>query len=81
MSLQQENRLKQMGATVRNSRIYINRLKMSDEREKNMRAMVGKMSIEQLSDMVSFYRRMGQMCSEVLEGKIKERMIQEVSQL
>lgn len=81
LSLQQENRLKQMGATVRNSRVYINRLKTSDEREKNMRAIVGKMSIERLSDMVSFYRRMGQMCSEVLEWKIKERMMQEVSLL
>ncbi|XP_073059409.1 putative glutamine amidotransferase GAT1_2.1 [Primulina eburnea] len=81
LSLQQENRLKQMGATVRNSRVYINRLKMSDEREKNTRAMIAKMSIEQLSDMASFYRRMGQACSELLECKVKEMMMQEVSQL
>ncbi|KZV55755.1 hypothetical protein F511_21251 [Dorcoceras hygrometricum] len=79
LSLQQENRLKQMGATVRNSRVYINRLKMSNEREKNTREMVGKLSIEQLSDMVSFYRKMAQMCSEVLEWKIKELMVQEMS--
>ncbi|KAI3453058.1 hypothetical protein Pfo_009721 [Paulownia fortunei] len=70
LSLQQENRLKQMGATVRNASVYINRLKMNDEREKAARAIIGKMSIEQLSDMASFYHKMGQMCTEVLEMKL-----------
>lgn len=70
LSLQQENRLKQMGATVRNASAYINRLKMNEEREKSARAIIGKMLIEQLSDMVSFYHKMSEMCSEVLEMKL-----------
>ncbi|KAL3636058.1 hypothetical protein CASFOL_020605 [Castilleja foliolosa] len=70
LSLQQQNRLKQMGATVRNASVYINRLKMNEEREKAARAIIGKMSIEQLSEMVSFYHKMGQMCSEVLDRKL-----------
>ncbi|KAL2233401.1 uncharacterized protein LOC105156732 [Sesamum indicum] len=79
LSLQQENRLKQMGATVRNASAYINRLQMNDDKEKAARAIMGKMSIEQLSDMVSFYHKMGQMCSEVLERKLKSLMRSEVA--
>lgn len=62
-----------MGATVRNASAYMNRLKMNEEREKMARAILGKMSIEQLSDMVGFYHKMGQLCSEALEKKLKEK--------
>lgn len=68
--MQQEKRLKQMGATVRNASSYIERLKMNEERERVARSVIGKMSIEQLSELLSFYHLMGQICSEVLERKI-----------
>lgn len=71
LSLQQENRLKQMGATVRNASRYIDRLKMNEEKERFARSIVGKMSIEQLSDLLSFYHMMGQICSEALEKKLQ----------
>ncbi|XP_031123633.1 putative glutamine amidotransferase GAT1_2.1 [Ipomoea triloba] len=71
LSLQQEKRLKQMGATVRNGSVYIERLKMTEEREKMAKAVIGKMTIEQLSEMVGFYRKMGQMCSEAMERKLR----------
>lgn len=71
LSVQQEKRLKQMGATVRNGSVYIQRLKMTEEREKLAKAVIGKMSIEQLSDMMGFYHQMGQLCSEALERKLK----------
>ncbi|GLU01587.1 hypothetical protein SLE2022_188900 [Rubroshorea leprosula] len=48
LSIQQENRLKQMGATVRNAGSYIERLKQNEERERLTRNMMGKMSAEQL---------------------------------
>lgn len=70
LSVQQENRLKQMGATVRNAGSYIERLKLNEEREKMARIVMGKMSVEQLSELLSFYHTMGQICSEVLERKI-----------
>ncbi|KAI4352196.1 hypothetical protein L6164_006469 [Bauhinia variegata] len=70
LSMQQENRLKQMGATVRNSKSYIDRLKLNEEREKLARNVMGKMSVDQLSDLLSFYHTMGQICSEVLDRKI-----------
>ncbi|XP_050227410.1 putative glutamine amidotransferase GAT1_2.1 [Mercurialis annua] len=70
LSLQQENRLKQMGATIRNGSSYIEKLKLNEEREILARNVMGKMSAEQLSDLLSFYRMMGQICSEVLERKL-----------
>ncbi|KAL6351210.1 hypothetical protein AAG906_031796 [Vitis piasezkii] len=70
LSLQQEKRLKQMGATVRNASVYMERLKMNEEKEKLARTMMGKMSIEQLSEIVSFYHMMGRISSEVLERKL-----------
>ncbi|CAK9150672.1 unnamed protein product [Ilex paraguariensis] len=70
LSLQQETRLKQMGATVRNSSSIFERLKLNEDRERLARSVMGKMSVEQLSDLMSFYHMMGQICSEVLERKL-----------
>ncbi|KAI3462563.1 hypothetical protein Pfo_019226 [Paulownia fortunei] len=69
LSQQQETRLKQMGATVRNASSYLEKLKSNGEREKLARNVMGKMSVEQLSDLMSFYHMMGKICSEVLERK------------
>ncbi|GJW97211.1 putative glutamine amidotransferase [Tanacetum coccineum] len=71
LSLQQENRLKQMGATVRNASSYMERLKLNEQREKLARVVMGKMTIEQLSDLNLFYHMMGQICSDMLEKKIQ----------
>ncbi|XP_057809422.1 putative glutamine amidotransferase GAT1_2.1 isoform X1 [Salvia miltiorrhiza] len=70
LSVQQETRLKQMGATVRNASSYLEKLRLSEEREKQARNVIGKMSVEQLSDLTAFYHMMGQICSEVLETKL-----------
>ena len=78
LSLQQEKRLKQVGATIRNGPVYAHKLKMNQEREKVARIMMGNMSIEQLSELMSFYGLMSQICSETLDRKIHE-LIQEES--
>ncbi|KAJ4974709.1 hypothetical protein NE237_007883 [Protea cynaroides] len=70
LSTQQEKRLKQMGATVRNAQVYLEILKLN-EKEKLARNVMGKMSIEELSELMSFYHMMGTICSEVLEKKIQ----------
>jgi len=59
-----------MGATVRNARSYKERVKLNEEREKMARGVMRKMSVEQLSELLSFYHTMGQICSEVLDLKI-----------
>ena len=62
--------MKQMGATVRNSSSFLARLRLNEEREALARKVMGNMSVEQLSDLMSFYHMMGQICSEVLEKKL-----------
>ncbi|XVE75232.1 hypothetical protein DITRI_Ditri12bG0079100 [Diplodiscus trichospermus] len=71
LSLQQEKRLKQMGATVRNSSIYKERLKINEQTEKVARSIMGKMSIEQLSELDTFYKMMSKICSEALDTKLR----------
>ncbi|GER38612.1 heparanase 1-like protein, partial [Striga asiatica] len=66
LSLQQETRLKQMGATVRNASSYLERLRVKEGREKLARNVMGNMTVEQLSDLMSFYNMMGQICSELI---------------
>ncbi|CAJ2640986.1 unnamed protein product [Trifolium pratense] len=71
LSVQQENRLKQMGATVRNGGLYVERLKkLNEEREKRANNVMEKMVVEQLSDLLSFYHNMGKICSQILETKL-----------
>lgn len=59
-----------MGATVRNAGSYKQRLKLNEERERLARDVMGKMSVEQLSDLLAFYHMMGKICSEVVERKL-----------
>lgn len=70
LSLQQEKRLKQMGATVRNSTSYLQRLKKNQDKEAMAMNIMSKMSVVQLSELLSFYNMMGQVCTEVLERKL-----------
>lgn len=44
---------------------------MNEEREVLVRKIMGNMSVEQLSDLKSFYNMMGQICSQVLETKLQ----------
>lgn len=61
-----------MGATIRNGCSYLEKLKMNEEREGLARKIMGKMSVEQLSDLKSFYNMMGLICCEVLERKLQD---------
>lgn len=59
-----------MGATVRNASSYLERLMMNEQRVMAATSVMRKMSIEQLSELLSFYHMMGKVCSEVLEKKL-----------
>ncbi|CAO2180838.1 unnamed protein product [Urochloa humidicola] len=71
LSVQQEKRLKQMGATVRNASGYLNSLKVSGGREAAARALMAEMTVNQLTDLASFYQTMGRICGEVLDRKLQ----------
>ena len=60
-----------MGATVRNASSYKERLKVNEEREKLARVVMGKMIVEQLSDLALFYHMMDNICSQVMEKKLQ----------
>ncbi|KAF8095095.1 hypothetical protein N665_0341s0021 [Sinapis alba] len=68
LSKQQENRLKQMGATVRNSCVYMKRMKRKEEQQRAM----DKLSAERLSDLLSFHRMMARLCSDAIKRKLLE---------
>lgn len=70
LSWQQESRLVQLGVTVRNAGLYSDRVKLNEEKERLARKVIEKLSVEKLSELVSFYGMMGQVCSEVLERKL-----------
>ncbi|CAI9096142.1 OLC1v1032223C1 [Oldenlandia corymbosa var. corymbosa] len=63
-----------MGATIRNASEYMEKLKMNEDKEKFAKSIMHKMSIEQLSDLVSFCHKMGQICSEALQMKLTSFM-------
>ncbi|KAE8663556.1 enolase superfamily member [Hibiscus syriacus] len=75
LSLQQEKRLKQMGATVRNGSMYKQTLKMNDEKQKLARTMMEKTTIKQLAELDAFYKIMSKICSEALDSKFKIRTL------
>ncbi|PNY03062.1 glutamine amidotransferase-like protein rp404-like protein, partial [Trifolium pratense] len=77
LSLQQENRLKQVGATIRNGASYSHKMKLNQMREKAARNMMSNMSVEQLTDLVSFYGLMHQICSETIDRKMHELVVEE----
>ncbi|OIW12368.1 hypothetical protein TanjilG_04117 [Lupinus angustifolius] len=52
----------------------IEKVKVNEEKEKMARNVMGKMSVEQLSDLLSFYHTMGHICCEVLETKINNHV-------
>lgn len=62
----------QMGATVRNSSSYYQKMKLTADRERLAKSVIEKMSVEQVSDLMSFYHMMGQICSDVLERKLHD---------
>ncbi|GJW97210.1 putative glutamine amidotransferase [Tanacetum coccineum] len=67
-----ENRLRQAGTTKNKA------TEMFDgEREKSVRAMMSKMTIEQLSDLDLFHRMRGRICSEML---LEKKQLQNVYQ-
>jgi hypothetical protein len=71
VSAWQEKRLKQMGATARNASGYLNSVKVNGVREAAARALMAEMSVNQLSDLATFYQTMGKICSEVLDTKLQ----------
>ncbi|XP_010528499.1 PREDICTED: uncharacterized protein LOC104805582 [Tarenaya hassleriana] len=72
LSKEQETRLKEMGATVRNGGSYMRKKKLDEERQRMARNIMSKMTVERLSELMAFYHLMGNLCGEVLERKLHD---------
>eukprot|EP01018_Ginkgo_biloba_P026150 Gb_40637 [translate_table: standard] len=70
LTMEQEKRLKQMGATVRNSNSYLEKLKLNKEREESARKLMESLPTQQLSGLLDFYHMMFQIGSEILAKKL-----------
>lgn len=68
LGVQEEVSLMEMGATVRNSCSYIDKVK-SSSKEKEVVAN-NKVIMEKMS--TGFYQMMGEMCTEVLQAKLHD---------
>lgn len=64
---------------MRNSGSYKERLKLNGERERLARKVMDKMTVEHLSDLMSFYHMMGQICSEVLDKKLHDLILNDLA--
>ncbi|CAM8906137.1 unnamed protein product [Rhodiola kirilowii] len=73
LSLYQENRLKELGATVRSSSSYLEKVKLQEKKEKLVRNILSKMTVEQLSDLMSFHHMMTQICSDMIESRLNDQ--------
>ncbi|CAH2065749.1 unnamed protein product [Thlaspi arvense] len=70
LSLEQEMKLKEMGATMRNGGPLTQKLKLDEEKQKKAMNIMNKMNVERLSELIAFYQLMGKISSEVLESKL-----------
>ncbi|GLU04702.1 hypothetical protein SLE2022_218380 [Rubroshorea leprosula] len=81
LSLQQEKRLKQKGATVRNASSYMRRLRMNEEKERIARVVMEKMPVGKLWELMSFHTIMSQICSEAMERELQDLIIEKEVEL
>lgn len=71
LNKQQVQRLNQMGATVRNSKVVKEKLDMNKQKELSARKWLEEMRRDEVLDMLRFYNMMVNVASTVLEQKGK----------
>ncbi|CAM8990004.1 unnamed protein product [Rhodiola kirilowii] len=72
LSLYQVNRLKQLGATIRDGNSYMEKMKLKEDQEKLVQNILSKMNVEQLSELMSFHHMMSQICADLIESRLTE---------
>lgn len=69
LNKQQVNRLNQMGATVRNSKVFQQTLEIVRSKESSARKLLEEMPREEVQDLLDFYKLMVDVASKVLDQK------------
>lgn len=70
LSVDQEMKLKEMGATMRNGGSFTQKLTLDEEKQRKAMNIMKTMNVERLSELMGFYQLMGKISSEVLERKL-----------
>nr|ABK26991.1 unknown [Picea sitchensis] len=70
LSVEEEKRLKHLGATVRNSMSYLAKLRMDEERRKAARRVMAAMSTQQLSELLDLHGIILEIGYDILKTKL-----------
>ncbi|CAN6995841.1 unnamed protein product [Brassica oleracea var. botrytis] len=70
LSMDQEMKLREMGATMRNGVSFAQKLRLDEDKQRKAMNIMKKMNVERLSEFIAFYTLMGKISSEVLERKL-----------
>ncbi|KAF3538031.1 hypothetical protein F2Q69_00020022 [Brassica cretica] len=70
LSMDQEMKLREMGATMRNGGLFTQKLRLDEDKQRKAMNIMKKMNVERLSELIAFYTLMGKISSEVLERKL-----------
>ncbi|MCO5571775.1 hypothetical protein L7F22_025523 [Adiantum nelumboides] len=69
LNTQQEKMLKQVGATVRNSSVFLERMGLLKDREVKAKMLLERLGTHELHDLLDFYKMMAAATSNVLEKR------------
>lgn len=69
LNTQQEKMLSQVGATVRNSSGFLERLSQLKDREMKAKLVLDRLSTHELHDLLEFYKMMATTVSQILRSR------------
>ncbi|RID74584.1 hypothetical protein BRARA_B01676 [Brassica rapa] len=70
LSMDQEMKLREMGATMRNGGSFTQKLRLDEDKQRKAMNIMKRMNVERLSELIAFYTLMGKISREVLERKL-----------
>jgi type I site-specific restriction endonuclease len=79
LNKQQVLRLNQMGATVRNSKVFKETLELARQKENSARKWLEDMSREEVQELHEFYKMMVDVAGKVLEQKQRQSLVRSSS--
>ncbi|KAH7441026.1 hypothetical protein KP509_03G022000 [Ceratopteris richardii] len=69
LNTQQERMLKQIGATIHNSSVFLERLSLLNDREIKANILLQRLGTHELHDLLDFYKMMAGITTKILESR------------
>ncbi|KAH7282036.1 hypothetical protein KP509_35G009200 [Ceratopteris richardii] len=73
LNTQQEKMLKQVGATIRNSSVFLERFNHLKDRELKAKMVLERLGTHELHELLDFYKMMAAATAKILEGRSENR--------